>query len=169
MSLLERWNPSRDLERFRHEVDDLLEKFGLERGAFLKDWESLSTHRPAIESYVEGDKFTVRMELPGVDPKQVDIKVTGGILTVKGSREQKSETKKNDFLRREIRYGSFERSLSLPEGMKAEDLKASYRDGILELTAAMPKEAAAKQVKIEIEGHEAKREATKDEVAKKAA
>jgi HSP20 family protein len=105
------------------------------------------------------------MDLPGIDPKQVDVKVTGGILTVKGSREQKSETKRHDFLRREVRYGSFERSLSLPEGMKAEDLKASYRDGILELTATMPKESVAKQVKIEIEGHEAK----KDEGAKKAA
>ena len=114
---------------------------------------------------MEGDKFTVRMDLPGIDPKQVDVKVTGGILTVKGSREQKSETKRHDFLRREVRYGSFERSLSLPEGMKAEDLKASYRDGILELTATMPKESVAKQVKIEIEGHEAK----KDEGAKKAA
>jgi hypothetical protein len=55
MALLERWNPSGDLERFRHDVDDLLEKFGLERGSFLKDWESFSTLRPAIESYVEGD------------------------------------------------------------------------------------------------------------------
>jgi HSP20 family protein len=169
MSLLERWNPSRDLERFRHEVDDLLEKFGFERGAVLRDWESFATFRPAIESYVDGDKFTVRMELPGIDPKKVDIKVIGGVLTVRGSREQKSETKKNDFYRREIRYGSFERSMSLPEGIKADDLKATYRDGILELTATMPKEAAPKEVKIEIEGHEAKHEGKKDEGPKKAA
>jgi HSP20 family protein len=165
MALLERWNPSGDLERFRHDVDDLLEKFGLERGSFLKDRESFSTLRPAIEAYVAGDEFTVRMDLPGIDPKQVDVKFTGGVLTVKGSREQKSETKKHDFFRREVRYGSFERSLSLPEGMKAEDLKANYRDGILELTATMPKEAVAKQVKIEIEGHVAK----KDEGTKKPA
>jgi len=168
MALLERWNPSRDLERFRHEVDDLLEKFGLERGAFPKDWESFAL-RPAIESYVDGDKFIVRMELPGIDPKKIDINVASGILTVKGSRELKAETKKQDFFRREIRYGSFERSLSLPEGMKAEDLKASYRDGILELTATMPKEAVPRQVKIEVEGHETKHESKKDEGAKKAA
>lgn len=169
MSLLQRWNPSRDLERFRHEVDDLLEKFGLESGTFLKDWEPFATLRPAIESYVEGDKFTVRMELPGIDPKKVDIKVTGGVLNVKGSREQKSETKKNDFYRREIHYGSFERSLTLPEGVKADDLKATYRDGILELTATIPREAAPKGVKIEIEGHEAKAEPKKDDGPKRAA
>ena len=91
MSLLERWNPSRDLERFRHEVDDLLEKFGFERGASLKDWESFATFRPAIESYVDGDKFTVRMELPGIDPKKVDIKVTGGVLTVRARASKRAK------------------------------------------------------------------------------
>ena len=165
MTLLEKWNPSHDLELFRHEVDDLLEKFGLERGAFRKEWESFTTLRPALESYVEGDKFVVRMELPGIKPQEIDIKVTGGVLIVKGAREQKDEARKSNFYRREIRYGSFERSMSLPEGIKAEDLKATYRDGILELTAAMPKAAAPKEVKVEVEGHGEKKESG----AKKAA
>jgi HSP20 family protein len=164
MSLLEKWNPSRDLERFRHEVDELLERFGLERGALRKDWVSFPTLRPALESYVEGDKFVVRMELPGIKPEEIDIKVTGGVLTVKGSREQKDATGKSNFYRREIRYGLFDRSISLPEGVKADDLKATYRDGILELTAAMPKEAAPKEVKVQVEGH-----SEKDNGAKKTA
>jgi HSP20 family protein len=107
--------------------------------------------RPAIESYVEGDNFTVRVELSGVDPKDVDVKVAGGVLTVKGSRDEKHETKKRDFFRREFRYGSFERAITLPEGMKAEDLKATYHDGVLELTAPMPKEALPKEVKVQIQ------------------
>jgi HSP20 family protein len=156
MSFLEKWNPSRELERFRHEFEDLFERFGFERGGLLKDSQSIPI-RPPIESYVEGDKFTVRVELPGVDPKDVDIKVAGGILTVKGAHEQKTETKKRDFFLREIRYGSFERSIPLPEGMKAEDLKATYRDGVLELTATMPKEAVPKEVKVHIEGAEARK------------
>jgi HSP20 family protein len=61
------------------------------------------------------------------------------MLTTKGSREDKRESKKADFFRREMRYGSFERSISLPEGVKAEDLKATYHDGVLELTAPMPR------------------------------
>lgn len=158
MALPEKWNPSRDLERFRHEVDDLLEQFGFQRGAFRKDWESFATLRPAVESYLEGDKFVVRIELPGIDPQQIDIKVTGGVLTVKGSREQKNETRNRHFYWREIRYGSFERSISLPEGINAEDLKATYRDGILELTAAITKEAAPKEVTVQIEGHHARKE-----------
>lgn len=155
MSLLQRWNPSRELESFRRQFDDLLERFGFERELF-KELEPVPA-RPAIESYVEGDKFVVRADLPGVDPKDVDIKVAGGMLTIRGEREEKRETKKPDFFRRELRYGSFERSMSLPEGMKAEDLKASYRDGVLEVTAPMPKEAVSKEVKIQVEGAEPKK------------
>lgn len=163
MSLLEKWNPSRELERFRNQFDDLFERFGFEPG-LLKEWQSTSL-RPAIESYVDGDKLTIRVELPGVDAKNVDIKVASGVLTVKGSKEEKQETKKRDFFRREFSYGSFERAITLPEGVKAEDLKATYHDGVLELTAAMPKEALPKEVKIQIESGEAK----KTEPEKKAA
>ncbi|HVA77524.1 MAG TPA: Hsp20/alpha crystallin family protein [Candidatus Binataceae bacterium] len=156
MALIEKWSPVTDLERLRHEFDELFDQFGFHRRGLIQDWQSTMTH-PAIESYTEGDQFTVRVELPGVDPKAVDIKVAGGILTIRGSREQKQETIKRDFIRHEIRYGSFERSISLPEGMKAEDLKATYRDGVLQLTAPMPKEAVSKEIKIQVEGEAAKK------------
>jgi len=157
MALLEKWRPSREVDRFRSEFDDLLERFGFDR-----DWlrfpfgreffeREASPTRPAIETRVEEGKFIVRTDLPGIDPKDIDIKVVGDVLTIKGSREEKTEKKKADYFRREIRYGSFERSISLPEGIKAEDLKAIYRDGILELTAPMPKEATPKEVKIQVE------------------
>jgi HSP20 family protein len=149
MALFDKWNPARDLHRFRRELDDFLEKFGVEGNVF-KDWQH-STH-PACETYVEGDKFIVRVDLPGIDPANIDVKVLGGVLTIKASRKEKSDMSKQDYLRREIRYGSFERSISLPEGIKAEDLKASYRNGVLELTAPMPKDSAAREVKIDIEG-----------------
>jgi HSP20 family protein len=160
MALLERWRPSQELERFRSEFDDLLERFGFDRDSMLRwpfdrklfgDGESSST-RPVMESCIEEGKLIIRTDLPGVDPKNVDIKVVGNILTIKGSREEKREGKKADYLRREVRYGSFERSMSLPEGIKAEDLKATYHDGVLELTAPMPKEAVPKEIKIQVEG-----------------
>jgi HSP20 family protein len=165
MGLLERWRPSRELERFRSEFDDLMERFGIDRDWFhfpfgrelLAEWEALPK-RLAIETRIEDGKFIVRADLPGIDPKDVDIKVVGDMLTIKGSREEKRETKKADYLRREIRYGAFERSVSLPEGIKAEDLKATCHDGVLELTAAMPKEALPKEVKIQIEAPKANSE-----------
>jgi len=159
MALLERWRPSHELDRFRSEFDDLLERFGFDRD-WLPRWpfdrkffgEGEPTTRPAMESCIEEGKFIVRTDLPGIDPKNVEIKVVGGVLTIKGSREEKRESKKADYLRREVRYGSFERSMSLPEGIKAEDLKATYHDGVLELSAPMPKEAAPKEVKIQVQG-----------------
>jgi HSP20 family protein len=157
MGLLEKWKPSRELDRFRLEFDDLLERFGFDRDwiprlPFDRDFfTARGSLRPAIESYIEGDKFIVRTDLPGIEAKDVDIKVVGNVLTIKGAREEKRETKKADFIRSEIRYGSFERSIELPEGINAEDLRATYHDGVLELIAPMPKEAAPKEVKIQVE------------------
>lgn len=149
MGFLEKWSPSTDLERLRHEFDDLLEHFGFDRGEF-KAWPAASS-RPAIESSIDGDKFVVRVDLPGVDAKNIDVQVVNGILTVKGTREEKRESDKASVYRREIRYGSFERSISLPEGIKADDLKAVHRDGMLELSAPLPKAAAPASVKIQVE------------------
>jgi HSP20 family protein len=152
MAFLERWTPSTELERFRSELDDLLARFG--RWSFdrrLFGEARLVALRPAIESRVEEGKFIVRADLPGVDPNKVEIKMVGNVLTIKGSREEKQDSMKADYLRREIRYGPFERSIRLPDGIKAEDLKALYSDGVLELTAPMPKEAIPKEVKIQIE------------------
>lgn len=159
MGLLEKWKQSREMDRFRSEFDDLLERFGFDRDwfrfpagrEFFADWEARAK-RPAIEARVEDGKFIVRADLPGIDAKDVDIKVVGDMLTIKGSREEKREAKKADYIRREIRYGAFERAISLPEGIKAEDLKATYHDGVLELVAPMPKEAIPKEVKIQVEG-----------------
>ncbi len=89
-----------NLDRFRSEFDDLLERFGLDRDWFGA-WfgaANQSAARPAIESCVEDGKFIVRTDLPGIDPKDIEIKVVGEVLTVKGSREEKQETKKADFL-----------------------------------------------------------------------
>jgi HSP20 family protein len=148
MALLEKWRPPRELERFRHELDDLLERFGLEHN-WIKEWESLPL-RPALESFVDKDQFTVRVDLPGVDPNDVEVKVTSGLLTIKGHRYEKQESKTAHYLRRERRYGVFERVMQLPEGVRGEDLKAHYRGGVLELTARLPQEAAAKEIKVQV-------------------
>jgi HSP20 family protein len=160
MALLERWRPWRELDRLRSEFDDLLDRFGFDRDWFARFPEgrelfaegSARPARFAVDTRMEEGKFIVHADLPGIDPKDIDIKVVGNVLTVKGSREEKRESKQADYMRREIRYGSFERSIPLPEGIKAEDLKATYRDGVLELSAPMPREAIPKEVKIQVEG-----------------
>jgi len=146
MASPEKWHAARELEGFRQQMDELLEHFGLERRR-LKNSESLSL-RPALESFVDGNKLTIRVDIPGIDPEDVDIRVAGGLLTIKGSREENQESKNAHYYRRETRYGSFERTIQLPEGLKAEDLKATHKNGVLELTATMPEEVASRQVKV---------------------
>lgn len=150
MAPLEKWNPAKELERLRLEFDNLLEQFGAPHGASARDWHA-NPLRPALDAYSDGEKFYVRIELPGVDPRSVEIKVSGEILAVSGTREEKHESRRRDFYHREIRYGSFEREVRLPCGIKAEDLKANFYDGILELSAEMPHESLPKQVKVEIQ------------------
>jgi HSP20 family protein len=141
------WSPLRELERFRRDLDDVFARFfgGSATPAFS------SSAEPKIESYVEGDQLIVRADLPGIDPADVEISVTGDTLTLRGSRESSEEKKGRNFTHREVSYGGFERSLTLPKGVKAEDITASYKHGVLELTAPLPKESAPRKVPIEID------------------
>jgi HSP20 family protein len=142
------WNPFREMEHFRRDFDDLFDRF---LGRRKRGEKETTLFEPAIESYVEGDNLVVRADLPGIDPKNVEITVTGDVLTIKGSREEKREEKDRNFVFKEVSYGSFERSITLPQGVKADDFKASYKDGVLELTAPAPKELAPRKVPIQVE------------------
>jgi len=142
------WSPLREMERMRRGFDDLFDR--LLGDEALAPWRPGLTV-PAVESYIEGDKLVVRADLPGIDPKDVEVTVTGNTLTIKGSREQKREEKGRDFIHRELSYGAFERSLTLPQGVKADAIKASYQNGVLELTMPAPKELSAHKVPIKIE------------------
>ena len=142
------WSPLREMERMRRGFDDLFERL-VGEDAFMP-WKA-GLNVPAVESYVEGDKLVVRADLPGIDPKDVEVTVTGNMLTIKGSREQKREEKGRDFIHRELSYGAFERSLTLPQGVKADAIKASYQNGVLELAMPAPKELSAHKVPIKIE------------------
>jgi HSP20 family protein len=133
-------------------VNDLLEHSGFDHYG-QKKWESPAL-RPALDSFVNGAQFTIRVDLPGIEPESIDIRVVGGILTIKGSREENHESRHAQYYRRETRYGVFERTVQLPEGVKAEDLKATHKNGVLELTATLPKEGASKQVKVQVQKQE---------------
>lgn len=166
MSFLEEWNPMRDLEKFRTDLDDMMERFRSPK--WFKQFES-DVMKPRVESFTADGKLTVKIDLPGIDPKDIEVNVTGGMLTVRAKREEKTEIKKRDFLKRELHYGAYERVIELPEGINAEDIKAAYRDGVLELSAPLPKELAPKEVKVRIEGVEPKAEPKKVEAKEKSA
>ena len=143
----QQWSPFRELERFRRDFDDLFDRF-LGEGASTS---SSSAAAPKIESFVEEGKMIVRADLPGVDPSDVEVSVTGDMLTVRGARQAREERKGRDFLHRKVSYGNFERTLTLPKGIKTEDIRASYQNGVLELTIPIPKESATRKVPIQVD------------------
>src|SRR6202008_4991050 len=93
-------------------------------------------------------KFHCDVELPGVDPKDVEIHVQGNTLTISGERTSTRETNEADYMQKEISYGSFTRSLVLPEGVDRERVSAEYRNGVLEITAPVATASLPKKVEI---------------------
>jgi HSP20 family protein len=112
------------------------------------DWE---TGWLRVEEFVDDGTLVVRAELPDIDPdKDVELSVSGGMLHIRAQREEKTEKKDKDVYRSEFRYGSFVRNVPLPEGVKEDDITASYKDGILEVRAAMPAEEKPPVTKVPI-------------------
>lgn len=141
------WSPFRELDRFRQDFDELFDRF-LGGRANLP---SRAVAFPAVESFVHEGKLVIHADLPGVNPKDVEVTVAGNVMTLSGKREHTREEKDRNYLRREVTYGSFERTIELPEGVNASEIKASFRNGVLELTVPMPKGAMARKVPIQIE------------------
>jgi HSP20 family protein len=160
---LQRWSPFRELDALRAEFDDLFDRMFGRRAAEPKLMGP--AERPALESFTERDKFVVRADLPGVSPNDVEITLVDNVLTVRGSRREEREEKKRNYMLRETSYGTFERAITVPRGIKADDIKAKFADGVLEMTMPLPKEAAARKVPIEAAGTERKAVEAKAEKA----
>jgi HSP20 family protein len=149
----QKWSPFRELDRVRNDFEELLDRFLGSRASR----EHHSPFTPALESFIDSGKLVIRAELPGVDPKDVDITVTGDQLTIRGTREQRIDEQSRSFIHREFSYGSFERTVRLPGGVTGEDVKASYRNGVLELTMPVPEQSKSRKVTIQVEGEPSKR------------
>ena len=116
--------------------DDVLT--GSFSGAFL----------PAVDIYQEGDNVVVEMEMPGVKTEQVDVSVENDVLTISAKKEEKKEVKKEDYYHKEIRKGSFTRSVILPMKVKGEEATAEVEDGVLKVV--LPKADELKPKKIQV-------------------
>ena len=95
----------------------------------------------------------MRLDLPGVEPKDIDVSVAGGSLTIRASREWHGAGA-NDEGARQVRYGKFERSWTLPRGVQSDQIKASYQHGVLELTMPASPELAGRKIPVAVEGKE---------------
>lgn len=109
---------------------------------------------PALDVYQDKDNVVAELALPGIDPNQVDITIENDVLTVSGTTESKQEVKREDYYRKEVRTGSFARSVVLPMAVKGNDAQAHYDKGVLTIT--MPKEESVKPKKIAVQVSDAK-------------
>jgi HSP20 family protein len=145
MTNLTRWDPFADM---RTTMDRLFDE------GFSRPWRLIPSTPAETESTfpVEvsetEDALEVKASLPGVKPEDVDVTVANDILTIKASHEEKTEETKKDFYRREIRYGSFHRSLSLPVSVDADKAQASFDNGILQLKLPKAEALRPKQIKV---------------------
>ena len=154
MATLQIWSPWRDVNLFSRDFDRMFDRFLNGGSTALRPTVSSA---PRLESYVDGGEIVVKADVPGIDPRNLDVSVDQNVLTLKGKREEKRENKERDYFHREVSYGGFERSLVLPEGTDAENIKASYNKGVLEIRMPAPKHLAARKVPVEIDnGHHEK-------------
>jgi len=143
-----RWSPFQEMLDMTREMQSMLRQMPGLLGESRSE-ESQERFTPAVDVAARGDDVVIRVELPGIDPeKDVDISLEGNMLRVSGQRKAERKEEKEGYFFREMRYGSFERSLALPENITEEAITAEYRDGVLEVKiAGAAKELERPQVK----------------------
>jgi len=142
------WRPFTELSSLRREMDRLWENFFGER-PLARVWER--EWAPSLDMSETKDNFVVKVEVPGIDAKDIDISLTGDVLTIKGEKKQEKEEKEEDYHFVERSYGGFSRSVRLPAEVESRKIKASYKNGILRVTLPKSEKVKAKEVKIKVE------------------
>jgi len=142
-----RFEPFRDLATQREYVRLLKEAFSPMSG---ETEVSTRSWAPPVDIYETEDAIVLKAELPGIDPKDVEVRVEDNTLYLKGERNYEKEINEQNYHRIERSYGSFARSFSLPNSINAEKVKAEYKDGLLTLTMPKREEAKPKTIKIDV-------------------
>jgi len=146
-STLSRWEPFRELSEIQQEMNRLFDSFFGRPSSFQageRVW------MPLVDMYETKDDLVVTFEIPGVREKDVSVSITGDVLTVKGERKWDREVKEDSYHRLERAYGKFERSIPLPMPVQADKVKATYRDGVLEIRLPKAEEVKPREIKIEV-------------------
>jgi HSP20 family protein len=143
MAMMTRWDPFRDLQRVQDEMNRLFDDRLVPRNA----GESVGW-TPKVDIFEDEEGVSLRFELAGVEPKDVDIRFENGVLTLRGERKLEREEKRDNYHRVELSYGTFTRSFSLPATIDAEKIRAESKNGVL--TVHLPKKPEAKPKSIQV-------------------
>jgi HSP20 family protein len=148
-----RWEPFRDLLSLQDRMNRLFHESyrGAAPGAANEeDWALGGSWAPAVDIYEQEGNIVLKAELPGIDSKDVDIRLENNVLTLRGERKLDEEVKRDNYHRVERAYGTFTRSFTLPTVVDQEKIKAEYKDGVLRVTLPKREEAKPKQISIAV-------------------
>ena len=148
MTVLTRWDPFRELSALQNRMSRLFEE--QQYGAGREESLTAVAFVPPVDIYEDEHSIQLKLEVPGIDQKDLDVKVENNVLTVGGERKFEKEEKEENFRRVERRYGSFTRSFTLPNTVNPEDVSADYNDGVLKIRLGKRAEAKPKQIKVNV-------------------
>jgi len=148
MKGLTRWDPFRELSTMHHDMDELFRRTFGDFGGFghlVKE----GSRYPLVETYTKDDRFYLKAHVPGMDPEKIDVSIMGNRLTLKGESTENKDVDEKDYMLREIRYGSFERTITLPEGVDTDNIHAGFESGMLTISAPVKEEGKVKKIPVE--------------------
>ncbi|HXY16039.1 MAG TPA: Hsp20/alpha crystallin family protein [Terriglobales bacterium] len=147
MTVLTRWDPFREFSTLQDRMNRLF------RDSFSEGREeALATgaFAPPVDVYEDEHRITLKIEVPGIDEKDIDVRVENNTLTVHGERKFEKEEKEENYRRVERQYGSFTRSFTLPNTVDTDSVSANYEKGVLKIKLAKKEEAKPKQIKVNV-------------------
>jgi HSP20 family protein len=148
MTLLTRWDPLRDLATMQNRLNRFVRESYSPEGP--EEALTTTSFAPPVDIYEDEHTIAVKMEVPGIDEKDIDVRIESNTLTVHGERKIEKEEKEENFRRIERQYGSFTRSFTLPSSVDTGQVSAHYDKGILKISLAKKAEAKPKQIKVNV-------------------
>jgi HSP20 family protein len=148
MTLLTRWDPFREMTNLQSTLNRILSQDYARRSE--DDLMTSGTFIPPVDIYEDEHKFTLNVEVPGMEEKDIDIRLENNTLTVRGERTFHKEEKEENFHRIERRFGAFSRSFTLPNTVDSENVNANYVNGVLKIELVKKQEAKPKQIKVKV-------------------
>jgi HSP20 family protein len=147
MTVLTRWDPFREFSTLQDRMNRLFrDSFGEGRDEGL----TTSSFAPAVDVYEDEHNVTLKIEVPGIEEKDIDVRIENHTLTVHGERKFEKEEKEENYRRVERQYGSFTRSFTLPNTVDTDNVSANYDKGVLKIKLAKKAEAKPKQIKVNV-------------------
>ena len=150
MTVLTRWEPFREFNTLQDRINRVFrESYS---GSGQEDALTTSSFAPAVDVYEDEHKVALKIEVPGIDEKDIDVRVENNTLTVHGERKIEKEEKEENYRRVERQYGSFTRTFTLPTTVDTENVSATYDKGVLKIALPKKAEAKPKQIKVGVSG-----------------